>query len=54
MICTRCQRRPCRLSGRAETCIVCKVGTKRPRLRKRKLSGNEQEQQRRLHERRAA
>ena len=46
--------RPARLSGRSVLCIVCKVGTKHPRLRKRKLSGNEQEQQRRLALRRAA
>lgn len=46
--------RPVRLSHRSPLCIVCAVGTKTPRLRKRKLSGNEQEQQRRLMLRLAA
>jgi hypothetical protein len=53
MTCTRCPR-PARLSGRSPLCIVCKVGMKTSRLRKRKLSGNEQEQQRRLMARRVA
>jgi len=54
MTCATCQRRPVRLSGRSLLCIVCKRGTKRPRLRKRKLTGCEREQQRRMVARRAA
>jgi len=48
MTCASCHRRPARLSNRSQFCIICKLGTKNPRLRKRKLSGNEREQQRRL------
>jgi len=46
--------RPARISGRSDRCIVCAVGTKAPRLRKRKLSGHEKEQQRRMLARRVA
>ena len=48
MTCASCHRRPARLSNRSQFCIICKLGTKNARLRKRKLSGNESEQQRRM------
>lgn len=52
MTCARCPR-PARLSGRSPLCIICKRG-RTVRLRYRKLSGNEKEQQRRMLARKVA
>lgn len=41
MTCPLCGVRPCRLSGRSDRCVIYKVGTKKPRVRRRASTGYE-------------